>query len=94
MKPINIEELNRFIGTPVEISIYDSEASDQAPAVMKKIKKIQFCPDQTHIRFYFDDIYFLAVPLSSEISETETEWSAYTKDSGLQYKLKKVQALL
>ncbi len=91
MEPIDMEKFMRFIGTPVEITIHDTEGTDQAPVVKKNIKKIQLCPDQTHIRFYFDDVYFLAVPLSSEVSETKTEWSAYDKESGLQYSLKKVQ---
>jgi hypothetical protein len=88
---IDIEKLTRFIGIPMEITIHDTEGTDQAPVVKKNIKKIQLCPDHTHIRFYFDDVYFLAVPLSSEVSETENEWSAFNHESGLQYTLKKVQ---
>ena len=64
MEPINIDELQRFVGATVEIAIEDKEGGDQAPVVKKTIKKIQFCPDQTHVRFYFDTIYFFAVPLS------------------------------
>jgi hypothetical protein len=88
---IKIEDLMHFIGSPVEIAIHDHEGSDQAPAVRKSIKKIQLCPDGTHIRFYFDDFYFLAVPLSSEIHQLEKEWSAFDTVSGLHYTVKKVQ---
>jgi hypothetical protein len=88
--PINLNELQRFAGTQVEIKIQDMDGGDQAPAVRKSVKKIQLCPDKTHIRFYFDDFYFLAVPLASRISETETEWSAFDQESGLHYYFKKV----
>lgn len=87
MEPINLQELQRFAGTHAEISIQDEKGNDQAPAVKKSIKKIQLCPDKTHIRFYFDDIYFLAVPLASRINETDTEWSAFDQESGLHYKV-------
>ena len=91
MEPIKLDELMRFVGAPVEINIQDSEGGDQAPSVKKTVKKVQHCPDGTHIRFYFDDYYFLAVPLASEVSQTETKWSAFDAVSGLHYTLKKVQ---
>lgn len=89
MEPINIDELQRFVGATVEIAIEDKEGGDQAPAVKKTIKKIQFCPDHTHVRFYFDAIYFLAVPLSSNVIETDAMFSAADPESGLTYKFKK-----
>jgi hypothetical protein len=88
---IKVEDVLRFVGVPVEIAIHDREGADQAPAVKKTIKKAQLCPDNTHIRFYFDDFYFLAVPLASDVSESETQWSASDPESGLTYTLKKVQ---
>lgn len=91
MEPIKLEELNPFIGTPVELIIHDQDGGDQAPAVKKIIKKVQFCPDGTHLRFYFDDFYFLAVPLSSSVSQSEDFWSAFDSESGLTYSVKKVQ---
>jgi hypothetical protein len=91
VEPINLDELQRFASAEVEIKIQDTDGGDQAPAVKKTVKKIQLCPDKTHIRFYFDDFYFLAVPLGSRISETETEWSALDQVSGLQYQFKMVQ---
>jgi hypothetical protein len=88
---INLEEMKRFVGVPVEIAIQDTEGGDQAPAVKKTVKKIQFCPDGTHFRFYFDDFYFLAVPLNSRVSQSEGQWSAFDSESGLTYTVKKVQ---
>jgi hypothetical protein len=93
VESINLEDLKRFTGGPVEITIRDAEGGDQAPPVNKKIKKVQLCPDETHIRFYFDDYYFLAVPLASDVIETETEWSAFDPESGLHYIVKIVQTL-
>ena len=91
MEPIKLDDVKCFAGVAVEIAIRDSEGGDQAPAVKKVVKKVQHCPDGTHIRFYFDDFYFLAVPLASEVSQTETAWSAFDAVSGLQYMVKKVQ---
>lgn len=91
MVPINLDDVKRFVNSYVQIVIQDQEGGDQAPAVKKAIKKVQLCPDNTHIRFYFDDFYFLAVPLASDVIETDEQWSAYDSQSGLTYKLKKVE---
>ncbi|WP_253701185.1 hypothetical protein [Bacillus sp. FJAT-29814] len=91
MGAINLEAVKeRFSGASVEIAILDQEGGDQAPAVRKSIQKVQLCPDGTHIRLYFDHMYFLAVPLSSQVSESDRLWSAYDADSGLTYTVKKV----
>jgi hypothetical protein len=54
------------------------------------IKKIQTCPDHTHVRFYFDTIYFLAVPLNSKVNQSEASFSASDQVSGLTYTFQKV----
>ncbi|MEH7501917.1 hypothetical protein V7152_07695 [Neobacillus drentensis] len=91
MELIKLEDLNGLVGVSVEIAIQDAEGGDQAPSVKKTIKKVQFCPDGTHIRFYFDDFYFLAVPVSCRVSSSEGRWSAFDSKSGLTYTVKKVQ---
>ncbi|NHC39874.1 hypothetical protein G6549_07830 [Bacillus sp. MM2020_1] len=91
MELIKLEDLNTFVGGPVAIAIQDGDGGDQAPIVKKTIKKVQFCPDKTHIRLYFDDFYFLAVPLNSRVSQSEGHWSAFDSESGLTYTVKKVQ---
>lgn len=91
MELIKLEDVNRFVGIPVEIAIQDAEGGDQAPAVKKVVKKVQFCPDGTHIRFYFDHFYFLAVPISAQVRESEEQWTAFDSESGLTYTVKKVQ---
>lgn len=90
MPPIKMNDLKRFVGIPVEIAIQDQEAEEQAPAVMKTIRKVQECPDNTHVRFYFDDFYFLAVPLTSQVNETVDHWSAMDGETNLIYTIKKV----
>ncbi|WML49909.1 hypothetical protein RCG23_08580 [Neobacillus sp. PS3-34] len=88
MEPINTEIIaKQLAGCHAAIKILDEHGSDQAPAVKKFIKKVQLCPDSTHIRLYFDDFYFLAVPLASESTLTETEWTAHDQESGLTYKV-------
>ncbi|MDQ1147480.1 hypothetical protein QE429_004307 [Bacillus sp. SORGH_AS 510] len=93
MELIKLEDVEQFVGQPVEIAIHDAEGGDQAPAVKKTVKKVQNCPDGTHIRFYFDEFYFLAVPLTSEVNQSENQWSAFDQESGLTYTVKKVQVL-
>lgn len=90
MEPINIDELQRFVGETMEISIEDRQGGDQAPRIKKTIKKIQLCPDHTHVRFYFDSMYFLAVPLISNVSQSEEMFSASDLNSGLTYTFQKV----
>ncbi|MBY0148531.1 hypothetical protein [Neobacillus niacini] len=85
MAPISIDELQRFVGETMEISIEDKQGGDQAPKIKKTIRKIQLCPDHTHIRFYFDSVYFLAVPLISNISQSEVSFFASDLESGLTY---------
>lgn len=91
MEPIKLDDLQRFVGASVEIGIHDEQGKDQAPAVKKTVKKVQLCPDGTHVRFYFDHMYFLAVPLESDVTESELEWSASDPESGLTYIIKKDQ---
>jgi hypothetical protein len=91
--PINIEDLQQFVGAAVEIAIQDEQGGDQAPAVKKTVKKVQNCPDGTHVRFYFDHFYFLAVPFASHVSHSEASFSASDPESGLTYTIKKVQVL-
>ncbi|MEH6991311.1 hypothetical protein V7075_01205 [Neobacillus drentensis] len=90
MEPINVDELQRFVGATMEIAIEDKEGGDQAPVVKKMIKKIQTCPDHTHVRFYFDTISFLAVPLNSKVNQSKARFSASDQVSGLTYTFQKV----
>ncbi|MDN3017580.1 hypothetical protein PH210_15380 [Paenibacillus sp. BSR1-1] len=91
MELIKLEDVERFVGVPVEIAIQDEEGGERAPSVKKTVKKVQYCPDRTHIRFYFDDFYFLAAPLTSRVSQSENRWEAFDPDSGLTYSVRKVQ---
>jgi hypothetical protein len=85
VEPINLEELQGFVGSDVEVSVHDQQGGDQAPAINKRIDKIEYCPDRTHIRFYFDRFNFIAVPLSSDMAQSQTLFSASDTESGLTY---------
>ncbi|PLR76856.1 hypothetical protein CU633_13190 [Bacillus sp. V3-13] len=89
MKHINLEELTRFVSVPVSIGIQDDQGDEKAPFIRKTIQKLEVCPDETHLRMYFDNFYFLAVPLTADVIQTENEWSAFDQESGLYYLLKK-----
>lgn len=83
-------DLQPFISKKVKISILDKDGEEQAPFVLKMIQKVAPCPDNTHLRIYFDHRTFLAVPLTSKISQNEDEWSAYDQQMDLQYVIRKV----
>ncbi|MEH7179975.1 hypothetical protein [Neobacillus vireti] len=88
MEPISLEELRGFVGATVEITVHDQQGGDQPPAINKKVEKVEYCPDHTHIRFYFDHVNFLAVPLACDIAQSETLFSASDTRSGLTYTFK------
>lgn len=83
-----MEELQRFVNAPAEVSILDKEGQDQAPFVKKDIKKVVLCPDGTHVRIYFDHLHFFAVPLTSSVIQSENAWKAKDSESGLSYIIK------
>ncbi len=82
-------DLEKFVAEPVELCIYGKEGEDRAPAVKRKIFKLAFCPDNTHIRIYFDKHFFIAVPLTGSVYQNGQEWTAYDEKSALYYSIKK-----
>jgi hypothetical protein len=86
---VNIKDLENYISRPVKVCIHGELNEDIAPPVNKTIYKLSLCPDQTHLRIYFDPISFFAVPLGSTVKIEEKQWSAYDKDCGLYYVIKR-----
>jgi hypothetical protein len=86
-----MEALNPFVSIPVEVAILDTQGGEQGSFVKKQVKKYELCPDQTHFRIYFDDFYFFAIPLQSEVIQSGNEWSAIDLNSGLCYIIRKVR---
>jgi hypothetical protein len=86
---IKVEDLKSFVLEKVKVSVHDTTGEEQAPFVSKTIQKLELCPDNTHLRIYFDHLHFLAVPLTSKISMKTSEWSAYDLQTGLQYVIRK-----
>jgi hypothetical protein len=84
-----IKDLEPFLGEKIEVAIHDAETDTQPPWVEKQIKKLELCPDRTHLRIYFDTYYFFAVPLTSSVSLSDMNWSAYDLESGLYYLIRK-----
>ncbi|MCQ6274368.1 hypothetical protein JMM81_05165 [Bacillus sp. V3B] len=89
MELIKLEDLNRFLAVPVQVGIQDIQGEERAPFLQKTIKKLQICPDHTHLRIYFDDVKFFAIPLDAAITESANEWTAYDHHSGLNYIIKR-----
>ncbi|WP_246140896.1 hypothetical protein [Bacillus marasmi] len=90
MGHIKVEDIQTFISVPVEIAIIDEAEGEQAPFVRKIIRQVKTCPDQTHLRIYFDHVQFFAVPLIAHVTQTNDAWSAYDNDSALRYTIRKV----
>jgi hypothetical protein len=86
-----IKDVERFLGNQIEVAIHDGETDMQPPWVEKKMKKVELCPDGTHLRIYFDTFYFFAIPLTSSFSQSDNDWSAFDQTSGLYYLLRNKQ---
>jgi hypothetical protein len=87
--PNELEHLDSFIMKTAEVAILDRPEEDQAPFVKKTIMKTGLCPDKTHLRIYFDDKYFFAVPLTADVVMSDYEWSAFDHDAGLNYVIRR-----
>ena len=84
------EALDAFINQTVEFKIYDG--ADQVPPVpvQKLVYKIEYCPDKTHIRLFFDDFFFIAIPLASQFSIADGQIDAFDTENHLSYSIKKL----
>ncbi|MDF9761930.1 MULTISPECIES: hypothetical protein [Peribacillus] len=85
MEPIKIEDIQPLVSEKASVAILDDGGQDKASFVTKTIVKVELCPDITHLRIYFDDINFFAVPLKSILTKSVNEWVAFDENSGLQY---------
>lgn len=87
--PTEMKSIELLISQVVEVAILDQPSEDQAPFVKKTIKNSALCPDGTHLRIYFDDHYFFAVPLAASVSTDGNQWTAYDQDANLYYVIRK-----
>lgn len=83
-----IKALLSYVSEPVELAIYEKEVRG-IPWMSQRIKKVKPCPDCTHLRLYFDDFHFLAVPFNSLVSFTNDTWTTFDADSRLYYGIRK-----
>jgi hypothetical protein len=82
--------LEEFLNLNVEIQIYGEKDEDHPPSVTKPLKKLALCPDKTHLRLYFDDFYFIAVPKESNfVSALGHTVVIHDETANLYYKIKK-----
>lgn len=88
MELIKPEDLSRFLHKSVQVGIQDKQEKENAPFIEKEIEKLQYCPDATHIRIYFNEINFIAIPVDAEVSNSEYEWTACDSQSGLNYTIR------
>ncbi|SET02454.1 hypothetical protein SAMN05216389_104209 [Oceanobacillus limi] len=82
---VKAEDLEKFIASSVEVCIHGRDDEDRAPWIKRKIRKVEPCPDATHLRIYFDKRFFVAVPFSSSVVQRETEWKAFDESASLYY---------
>lgn len=83
--------LEQFIGETIDVHIFGEKDEDHPPAVTKSLKKLELCPDKTHLRLYFDDFYFIAVPVESNfVSALGHTVVIHDPTANLNYKIKRV----
>lgn len=88
---INLDDLMIFVNQTVELSIQDYSGEERtAPFIKKSLVKVGLCPDETHVRIYFDDRNFFAIPGSSQVTVSEKDWVAFDEASKLYYVIRKV----
>jgi uncharacterized protein YprB with RNaseH-like and TPR domain len=88
---INLKTLKVYVNQTIEFSIQDHTGEEQpAPFVKKQVKKVELCPDQTHVRLYFDPRNFWAIPLSSDVAVSDKGWVAFDDVSKLYYVIREV----
>jgi hypothetical protein len=85
----HFKELKEFISQPIQVSIQGEDGEDQGPVVGKNLLKLEPCPDNTHMRIYFDRYYFIAIPYSSEIVWVNNEFQAFDHEGKLYYRIRK-----
>lgn len=85
---INIEDVEPFISKDVGVTIYDSTWADQSPLRTQKVHKVELCPNDTHVRIFFDEKRFFAVPRTSRVEVTNATWTATDEEAGLHYVIK------
>lgn len=87
-----IKALLTYVSVPVELAIYEKEVRDIS-WMAQRIRRVKPCPDCTHLRLYFDDFHFLAVPFNSVVSFTKDTWTTFDADSLLYYGIRKERLL-
>lgn len=93
MGVIDIQSVRKFTSVPVSVAIQATEG-EQAKFVRKTIEKIEWCPEHTHIRIYFDYFNFFAIPASSHTQQTDLQWSAFDAVGQLFYLIRKESVTL
>jgi hypothetical protein len=83
------QRFEEFIGQSMRITICGGEGEEIAPAVTKPLHHVGLCPDQTHIRLYFNELQFVAIPVDSEWSEASEQVTAYDTEGKLTYMIQK-----
>ncbi|KMY54267.1 hypothetical protein AC623_10245 [Bacillus sp. FJAT-27231] len=88
MELINIAELDSYVSIPVQLAIHD-ENGTKAPWTKKIIEQVTLCPDGTHLRLYFDQHHFLAIPRMSQVVKDDRLWIAHDEKNKLIYMIRK-----
>lgn len=91
VEDINLDNLKVYANETVELSIQDFSGEEQAaPFLRKSVLKVGLCPDRTHVRIYFDNKNFFAIPRFSQVIVSEKDWVAFDETSKLYYVIRKV----
>jgi hypothetical protein len=80
--------IDRLIEKLIQISIIDMAdhpETEKTPVIRKVLNRVQACPDNTHVRLFFDQTSFLAIPFSCKSICNDSEFHAFDLEAGLHY---------
>jgi hypothetical protein len=69
--------IDRLIEKLIQISIIDMAdhaETEKAPVIRKVLNRVQACPDNTHVRLFFDQTSFLASQFVVIVSSMPSTW--------------------
>lgn len=85
MALLMIEDVTPFARENVGVTIYDETWTAQSPLRSEKISHVSYCPNETHLRIYFNERNFFAIPREAKVTTRDNKWTAYDEVSRLHY---------
>lgn len=85
MALLAIEDVKSLIRENVGVTIYDESWTAQSPLREEKIHHVSLCPNKSHLRIYFNERNFFAIPREAKVKTRDNKWIAYDEKSRLHF---------